>query len=948
MSRTSAASAWPRASARADSIALGAVARHAAAWLLQRATLPGAHAAPGLPVPSSGAAGQPPVNIDFERKRITAAIRELASGPTERVRGPSVPRLRIELGLDAHRAYRQQRQSTLGPERFTAEVALSIEREIDGFTAHVRGRADGVVSGAVEGGGARLLVEEVKSVALDEPALAVITAADVPGYALQARFYALCLAARHPDRAVHARLVLVSIIDDSERTIELAFDARDTAVELDALLRAALAEAEAARARARRRAESAAALVFPYDAPRPPQQALIDAFADGLAAGRPVLAEAPTGTGKTAAALLAGLRHSLASDATLYFTTAKSTQTEHVARTFADLVQAAGLQPGAITAVTLRAKDRMCPPGTLQCHPVHCAYLRDYEQRVTASGIVPALAAGSSHIDPDTLYERGAGLQLCPFELSRDVAATADLVICDYNHVYDRGAALAPFAERAAERAAERTDERDAPATGITLGPAAVPPAVVVIDEAHNLLDRARAYDSPCVRRADADLVRERVQAGVYLAAAADTAPDTMALPRTPASVHLLAEIAALCSALTAHIDTAYEDAVRDGRGFVDDTTPIAGPDDGDGLPDEIPARFSDTWQALAERAEALLLGFSLSCQLHALVFPRDPLIDLLRAVMHVRALLVTRDRALIPYVAGPDAPTGAAVGVCCVDPSRRLAAQHRRTRGVLAMSATLAPLDYYRALLGLEAVDALTVRVPTPFLAEHRCVLVVPTVTTRLRERERHAPAIARLIEDIVSARPGRYAAYFPSFAFLSQVRALLDLPSDRLLVQLPDMPAVLRQRMLARMRGQPGPVLLLAVTGGVFAEGIDLPGEDLVGAIIVGPSLPAPSFERVLMRQYFDARTEGHGFAHAMLYPAMQRVVQAAGRVLRTAEDRGVIALLDHRFAEPGYVECLPRDWYRYHPGELVTDDPAGRVAAFWAGAGAPDDTPGPARRR
>lgn len=881
-----------------------------------------------------------PVNIDFERKRITAAIRELATGPTERVRGPSVPRLRVELGLEVHRAYRLQRQEALGADRFMAEVALSIEREIEGFTAHVRGRADGVVHGAA--GDAGLVVEEVKSVALDEPALAALTAADVPGYALQARFYALCLAARHPGRAVHARLVLISILDDSERTIELEFDAGSAATELDALLCAALAEAEAARARARRRVESAAALVFPYAAPRPPQQALLDAFAGGLAAGRPVLAEAPTGTGKTAAALLAGLRHALASDATLYFTTAKSTQTEHVARTFGDLVQAAGLPPGAITAVTLRAKDRMCPPGTLQCHPARCAYLRDYEQRASASGIVPALAAGSCHVGADTIYERAAGLVLCPFEVSRDLAAAADLVICDYNHVYDRAAALPPFVERGAAERAGEGPEAPAAGPGAPSAAAAVPAAVVVIDEAHNLLDRARAYDSPCVRRADADLVRERVQAGAYLAPPGD-APGAMALPRSPASEHLLAEIAAFCSALATHIDAAYEDAARAGRGFVDDTTPIAGPDsdEGDRLPDQIPASFSDTWQALSGRAEALLFGFSVSCRLHALVFPRDPLIDLLRAVMHVCALVAARDRALIPYVAGPAAPTGPAVGVCCVDPSRRLAAQHRRTRGVVAMSATLAPLDYYRALLGLEALDALTVRVPGPFLAEHRCVLVVPTVTTRLRERERHTPAIARLIEDIVSARPGRYAAYFPSFALLSRVRALLDLPSGNLLVQLPDMPPALRQRMLARMRGQPGPALLLAVTGGVFAEGIDLPGEELVGAIIVGPSLPAPSFERVLMRQYFDERTEGHGFAHAMLYPAMQRVVQAAGRVLRTPEDRGVIALLDHRFAEPGYVECLPREWYRYHPGELVTDDPAGRVAAFWAGAGTPDDT-------
>jgi DNA excision repair protein ERCC-2 len=881
--------------------------------------------------------------VDLERKRITAAIRELAAaGPAERVRGLAVPRLRVELGQEVHRAYRRRR-AALAPETFTAEVALSLERAIDGFTAHVRGRADGVLDDA-----AGLLVEEVKSVALDAPALAALTAEDVPGYALQARFYALCLAARHPARPIRARLVLVSVIDDSERVVEVAFDRAHTEAELDALLRAARAEAEAVRARAHRRARSAAALVFPYAEPRTPQQALLDACAGGLAAGRPVLAEAPTGTGKTVAVLLAGLRHALARDATLYFATAKSTQTEHVARTFSDVAAAAGLPPGALTAVTLRAKDRMCPPGTLQCHPAHCAYLRDYEARIDQSGVLAALAAESAHVDPDTIFARGRSLNLCPFELARDLAAAADLVICDYNHIYDRAAALPPFAERAAG------EPRDAEA-GVPGAPAVVPAAtaaapIVIVDEAHNLADRARAYDSPRVRRADVLAVRERLQAGAYLeppehaTRAAPAAPAAMALPRTPASEQLLAAIDELCAALCEHIDTAYENAMRDGRGFVEDTTPLldlpgSAADLADASPGSSPDALEDAWHALADRAAALLLGFSLSCRLHELVFPRDPLIDLLRAVMHVRALIAARDRALIPFVAGTGAPGGAAVGVCCVDPARRLAAQHRRMGGVVAMSATLAPLDHHRALLGLDSLDPVTIRVPTPFPAEHRCVLIAPAVSTRLRERDRHAPAIARLIEDIVTARPGRYAAYFPSFAFLGRVRALLDLPSESVLVQVPDMPAALRQRLLARMRGRPGPALLLAVTGGVFAEGIDLPGEDLVGAIIVGPSLPAPSFERALMRQYFDEHAEGQGFAHAMLYPAMQRVIQAAGRVLRTPEDRGVIALLDRRFAEPGYLDCLPHDWYRHDPAELITDDVTGRVIEFWAGAGAPD---------
>jgi DNA excision repair protein ERCC-2 len=113
----------------------------------------------------------------------------------------------------------------------------------------------------------------------------------------------------------------------------------------------------------------------------------------------------------------------------------------------------------------------------------------------------------------------------------------------------------------------------------------------------------------------------------------------------------------------------------------------------------------------------------------------------------------------------------------------------------------------------------------------------------------------------------------------------------------------------------------------GGALAEGVDLPGDQLIGAVIVGPGLPAPSFERDQMRRYFDGRGRD-GFAYAMLYPGMQRVIQSAGRVIRTMEDRGVIALLDERFARPPYAGCLPADWYEQGAGELVAD--------FWQNRG------------
>ena len=144
--------------------------------------------------------------------------------------------------------------------------------------------------------------------------------------------------------------------------------------------------------------------------------------------------------------------------------------------------------------------------------------------------------------------------------------------------------------------------------------------------------------------------------------------------------------------------------------------------------------------------------------------------------------------------------------------------------------------------------------------------------------------------------------------------------------------MPQLLRRRTLDAMREADDARLLLAVSGGIFAEGIDLPGGALTGAIIVGPSLPAVCFERELIRQYHEEQDEP-GFARAYLLPGMQRVTQAAGRVIRTMDDRGVIVLVGDRFTESAYASCLPEDWYRYSPAELVTPDLKAALQEFWS---------------
>jgi Rad3-related DNA helicase len=268
---------------------------------------------------------------------------------------------------------------------------------------------------------------------------------------------------------------------------------------------------------------------------------------------------------------------------------------------------------------------------------------------------------------------------------------------------------------------------------------------------------------------------------------------------------------------------------------------------------------------------------------------------------------------------------------VLCLNPAARLARRHRAMAGTVAMSATLHPLPYYRDVLGFAGLEPLEVECPSPFPASRRRVVVVPTVRTTYRQRHAELDAIAGAVARVSRVRPGHYAAYFPSFSFLDAVHARLPATPGPVLAQRPGMDGQARADLIARLRSDPGPLLVLAVLGGVLAEGIDLPGDALHGAIVVGPGLPQVGFERTEMRRYFE-ETAGHGFSYAMLYPGLQRVIQAAGRVHRAPSDAGVIVLLGRRFAQRPYRDALPAHWT-----PEIHADPTPVLDAFWRGVGA-----------
>ena len=254
-----------------------------------------------------------------------------------------------------------------------------------------------------------------------------------------------------------------------------------------------------------------------------------------------------------------------------------------------------------------------------------------------------------------------------------------------------------------------------------------------------------------------------------------------------------------------------------------------------------------------------------------------------------------------------------------------------------MAISATLEPLEFYRDVLGF-GEGAVLRAFDSPFDPRKRKVIVLDRPSTVYRERERDLPIVEDAVRAVLASRAGNYLVCCPSFDYLRQLYGRLeDMPGFEVLRQERVMPEVERAAVLARLeasaRGEGLPVVLLVVQGGIFTEGVDYPGELCVGAIVVGPGLPAVGFERELIRTHFQ-RVYGRGFEYAFLYPGMNRVLQAAGRVIRTTTDVGVVVLVGNRFATPRYFQLFPPDWYEEHPRELICGDPYTELTLFWAG--------------
>jgi DNA excision repair protein ERCC-2 len=250
-------------------------------------------------------------------------------------------------------------------------------------------------------------------------------------------------------------------------------------------------------------------------------------------------------------------------------------------------------------------------------------------------------------------------------------------------------------------------------------------------------------------------------------------------------------------------------------------------------------------------------------------------------------------------------------VKLFCIDPARQIGAALNRCRSAVFFSATLTPLDYFQTMLASESAETLVL--PSPFPPENLGVFIADRLSTYFRHRDRTKPEIAAIVRSLIQQHKGNYLLFFPSYQYMRMVLESFRsaAPDTDVIVQEPGMSERQREVFLGRFEtDNPRTLVGFAVMGGIFGEGIDLVGTRLSGAAVVGVGLPAVGLENELIREYFADRLE-QGFEYAYMYPGINRVLQAAGRVIRTDTDRGVVLLIDQRYGSEHYRSLLPDYW-------------------------------------
>jgi len=661
----------------------------------------------------------------------------------------------------------------------------------------------------------------------------------------QAKVYGHLLCAARGLSQVNVALVYFNVATEEETVLVEKHDARALRDFFEALCARFLSWSHSEAAHRQKRDAALKDLMFPMDQFREGQRDLAVAVyrsAQSDSSGRCLMAQAPTGIGKTLGTIFPMLKASTNQGLDkVFFLTAKGTGHGLALHSLATInLQLAKMPPSLqLRVLDVRARDKACEHPDKACHGDSCPLARGFYDRLPLAR--EAATRSPQSWDAPAVRTLALHHEICPYYLAQELVRWSDVVVADYNYYYDTSAMLYALTQ----------------AQHWKVG--------VLVDEAHNLVERARGmytaelsqFSLAAARKAATGLVKKSLDRlhRVWSAINKEQSCAYQAHEEVPGAV-----LGAVQRAVGA-ISEAFADAPM--------------------LPGDPLLIFY--WEALAFMALAEQMGG------HALF-----------------------DVSLAPNSAGRGRTPMSTLCIRNVVPAPHLVARHAAAHASVMFSGTLSPSSFYRDMLGLpECADWLEVE--GPFHAEQLKVQVAGHISTRYRDREQSLLPVAELIAEQYAKQPGNYLCFFSSFEYMEQVARCLHgaQPQLPMWLQTRNMDESGRQAFLARFT-ELGQGIGFAVLGGVFSEGVDLPGQRLIGAFVATLGLPQVNPINERMKLAMDKHFGRHkGYDYTYLFPGLRKVVQAAGRVIRTEDDRGSVFLIDDRFRRAEVRALLPKWW-------------------------------------
>lgn len=833
-------------------------------------------------------------------------------------------------------------QKRMGAE-YRAEVALQYTHPTENYLLVVEGRADGIIHTDKEA-----MIDEIKGTyrklsKMKEP---------VPVHLAQAKCYAYIYGVQHDLKEIRVRMTYCNMETEDIRYFYEDYELEKLKEWFQGLIEEYRKWADYSWQWKHIKQASLEKLEFPFPY-REGQRELVSYVYQTIYHRKKLFVEAPTGVGKTISTIFPSLKAmGKGMGDKLFYLTAK-TITRTVAEDTFSLLRQKGLR---FKSVILTAKEKICFCDSTECNPEQCPYAKGHYDRINEA--VYDLLTQEESFTREIIEAYARKHQVCPFEFCLDISLFADGIICDYNYVFDPHVYLKRF-----------------------FGEGNSGNYLFLIDEAHNLLERGREMYSATLVKEDFLMLEQEIKQTILSeigeASEKSEIKGQLTLELTKPSVIKELLNADLFSTNSSETDAISRDSLDADFSATDSKSDKHKYSGGRSI--LVKEGYGERLVYHLDKCNKELLSLKRKCEDYRIVEGIDSFVNALQRLYTVfsdyleqqeEKKLAIRDSLLEFYFA-----ISHFLDICerlddnyviytrlneegnfllklfCVNPAANLKECMQRVRSTILFSATFLPIQYYKGLLGGEEED-FEVYAKSVFHPEKRAIVIAGDVTSKYTRRsEDEYLNIARYIDEIVKCRRGNYMVFCPSYSFLQRIYEIymeyFANDSKECIMQQDFMSEEDREIFLARFMGneacdlqtqikmdieldrEESTLIGFCVLGGIFGEGIDLKNDSLIGAIIVGTGLPQVCCERELLKNYFDERGE-NGFDYSYRYPGMNKVLQAAGRVIRTMEDVGIIALLDERFLQFSYRRMFPREWENYE--RVTVNTVAHKIEQFW----------------